>query len=485
MRGRTRGTRDGPRPPMPFTGSDALAAWIAAQRWFAGKTRRISGLVVEDRVPVADASVLVVAVALDDATTQRYAVPLRDGQAIADALDEASYGRALLDLIGRADRAAGESGEIAGQPTRAFPRDLPPAPSVRRLAGEQSNTSIVLGERLMLKHFRRLVPGRNPDEEIGRFLTERTSFTHVPRLAGHLEYRRGAERSTLAVLHELATGAEDGWRWVLDELRAMYSGVAPAAGEPDDVERQAGPTLDALRQLGAVTAEMHLALAGGVADPAFSPEPITPTDVAGWSRAVERQLDEASGVLESSGAADEASRGTLAVLRGERALLSAGLMELVGRTKIRHHGDYHLGQTLYRPREREWLVIDFEGEPLRPLAERRAKHAALRDVAGMLRSLDYAAVTAMPAGLDVWARAWERAASAAFAAGYRERAAGAPFLPVSPTAFTSAVAVFLVEKAAYEVVYEAAHRPAWLPIPLGGLTRALAALTGRPRAGAA
>jgi trehalose synthase-fused probable maltokinase len=470
---------------MPFTDADALAAWIAAQRWFAAKTRRITGVVVEDRVPVGDATVLVVAVMLDDATTQRYAVPLGGGETIVDALAEASYGRALLDLVRHAARAGGESGEIAGQPTRAFPRDLAAARSVRRIAGEQSNTSIVLGERLVLKHFRRLVPGRNPDEEIGRFLTERTSFAHVPRLAGHLEYRRGLERFTLAVLHELAASAEDGWRWVLDELGRTYARVAATAGEPHDIERHAATTVDALRQLGGVTGELHLALAGGVADPAFAPEPITPADVAGWSRAVERQIDEASDVLESSGVADEASRRTLAAVRGERALLSAGLMELVGRVKIRHHGDYHLGQTLHRPGDGAWLVIDFEGEPLRPLAERRAKHAALRDVAGMLRSLDYAAVSAMPTGLDAWARAWERAASAAFVDGYLERAGGAPFLPASPAAFTAAVAVFLVEKAAYEVVYEASHRPAWLPIPLGGLTRALAALTGRPRAGAA
>jgi maltose alpha-D-glucosyltransferase / alpha-amylase len=475
--------------------SDALAAWIAAQRWFAGKTRRITALTVEDRVPVGDAVVLVVGLTLDDGTTHGYAVPLRAGGDVADALDDPGYGRALLDLVAAGGHARGERGEITGRPTREFPRDVGRDAPVRRLGGEQSNTSIVLADRLVLKHFRRLVPGRNPEEEVGRFLTERTSFRHAPRLAGHLEYRRDGETSALAVLHELAVGADDGWRWMLDELRRVYDRLAASAGEPHDVQAIAGSTLEPLRRLGVVTAEMHLALAAVDGGPAFSPEPITPEDIASWAHAVERQLREAHQVLDRAGGEEDARAGRARAAldarlgslgrRGIRGALGEGLAGLVGRVKIRHHGDFHLGQTLYRSRTQDWLVIDFEGEPLRPLAERRAKHAALRDVAGMLRSLDYAALSAAPPIRDRWARVWERAASAAFVDGYAERAAGAPFVPASGTAFTRAVAVFLVEKAAYEVVYEASHRPDWLAIPLGGLTRALSALTAHVHPGAA
>jgi trehalose synthase-fused probable maltokinase len=466
---------------VPFvTPSEAsLGPWIAAQRWFAGKTRTITSVDIDDRIPVGDSVVLLVTVTLDDASQQRYAVPLLADRAKDDALDHPGYTLALTTLVAGGGRVRGDRGEIAGQPTRAFPRAaLEGAPSVRRLGGEQSNTSVVVGERLILKHFRRLAEGRSPDEEIGRFLTERAAFASAPRLAGHVEYRRDGHVITLAVAHERIAGAEDGWQWMLGALRPVWEAAAGRrqAPDPSGVAEIAGATLDALARLGAVTADLHLALASDKSDPAFAPQPITAGDVAGWTRAIERQVDEARRVL------------------GERARLTVpdvapALGGLVGRDRIRHHGDYHLGQTLFRPggeqRPPEWMIIDFEGEPLRSLEERRAKHAALRDVAGMLRSIDYAAVSAMPPGMDAWARAWEREAAATFVRAYRERAAGASFLPSTEAAFAQAVAAFVLEKAAYEVVYEASHRPAWLPIPLGGLSRALATLTGRSTAGAA
>jgi trehalose synthase-fused probable maltokinase len=151
----------------------------------------------------------------------------------------------------------------------------------------------------------------------------------------------------------------------------------------------------------------------------------------------------------------------------------------VGRQKIRHHGDFHLGQTLYRPAVADWMIIDFEGEPLRPLEERRRKHAAPRDVAGLLRSIDYAAVSAATTPAD-----WPADAARAFAEGYRTATGGASFLPRSDGAFDEAVAVFELEKAAYEIVYEANNRPSWIAIPQGGLARALARLQ-RAQLGAA
>jgi maltose alpha-D-glucosyltransferase/alpha-amylase len=169
---------------------------------------------------------------------------------------------------------------------------------------------------------------------------------------------------------------------------------------------------------------------------------------------------------------------------GERLVAALGV--LADHVKIRHHGDFHLGQTLYRPASADFVIIDFEGEPLRPLAERRRKHAAVRDVAGMLRSIDYAAVSAGGAtSPPAWAAEWERHARAAFIGGYRDAAGDAPFVPVAEPGFMHAVAAFELEKAAYEIVYEANNRPEWIAIPARGFVSASAALSRNREAGAA
>lgn len=431
--------------------SDALAAWLAGQRWFAHKTRRIVETTVEDRIPIGPGALHVVRVALDDGRAARYAVPLlaspAAGAPVADALDDPRFCLALVGLIAGNGIARGERGAVVGASTRAFPPPLAPDAAVRRLGGEQSNTSVAIAPALILKHFRQLVPGVNPEIEITRFLTERTAYRHVPRLAGWLEYRDGGEASALAVAQELVAGAEDGWRWVLDRL---------AAGDG---------ALGAIRKLGDRTGGLHRALASDATDPAFAPEPIGPDDVAAWSAAIRAQL-----------AAARAAVGARAP--AELAVDPAGLDVLLGLARMRHHGDFHLGQTLRDDARDDWVLIDFEGEPLRPLAERRAKHSPLRDVAGMLRSLAYAAETARAAdqGRRTWLGGWERDARAAFEEGYLAAARPASFLPADEAAFHRAVAVFEVEKAAYEVVYEANNRPDWIDIPLRGVVAAVRTL---------
>jgi maltose alpha-D-glucosyltransferase / alpha-amylase len=445
--------------------SDALAEWLASRRWFATKTKRIVSLETIDHVALGGAVLTILAASLDDGTRDHYAVPLSTGAEIVDALDHGPYAASLYALIARGEHVRGAHGEIVGIPTHACPTALDDV-EARRLGGEQSNTSVVLGDAIILKHFRRLAVGRNPEEEVTRFLTERTTFAHAPRLFGHAEYRRedGAV-CTLAVAQELIRGVEDGWAWTLDELRRILSepireGALLATAEI---------SLRAIERLGEVTAELHVALASDASDPAFAPEPIAPADVARWSSAVRARLDEARAALEGVALPDVPD-------------VAAGLSSLLGLTKIRHHGDYHLGQTLYRPASGDWFLIDFEGEPIRPIEERREKHAALRDVAGMLRSLDYAAVAA---GNDHRARVWEQAASERFLDGYRPVTRGERFVPDAETLFARAVAAFVVEKAAYEIVYEANHRPSWIHIPLDGLTRARALAASGPEAGAA
>ena len=434
-----------------------LVDWLMRQRWFAGKARPMRGATCYDRIRVGPGTLSVVFVDFADTVgdVERYLVALLAERAV-DALDDPGFCRALLQVVRHGDEVRGERGTLVGRPGRAFPADLPTDVEARRLTGEQSNTSVVFGDRLIMKVFRRLADGLNPDLEITRFLTEHTTFRGTPRLAGALEYHSGDRgipehgadvggTVTLAVLQEYVAEARDGWRFVLDRL---VGGNA---------------ALDALRRLGTRTAELHAALATPTPDPAFGAEPITPADVAAWAEAVRRQV----------AAAREAARGR-ALPEVPDVGGAAGLGGLVGRAKIRHHGDFHLGQTLAVGDAPDFVIIDFEGEPLRPLEERRRKHTPLRDVAGMLRSIGYAAASA---GLRApERRRWETDARAAYLDAYRAAVAGARFVPDSHDAFARAIAVLEVEKAAYEIVYEANNRPDWVEIPIAGFVSATASL---------
>ncbi len=431
--------------------SPTLAEWIAGQRWFAAKSRRIVATSVDERIAVGNATIHLVRVGLDDGSIHTYVVPLREASELSDAFDDPAFCRALLDLIATTGRAGRERSALLGRPSVGFPTGLPRDAPVRRLTGEQSNTSVTFGNALIVKHFRRLVAGVNPELEISRYLSERVAFPHTPRLAGALEYLApDGTLAAFAIAHELVADSRDGWRWLLDRL-SRGDGSGPS-----------------LRRLGERTAALHLALARETADPGFDVESVTAADVMGWTQAVQRQLDDARAAL----------GGSLPNGVGAR-VEAAGLEGLVGAVKQRHHGDFHLGQTLAVGDGADFFIIDFEGEPLRPLDERRRKHTPLRDVAGMLRSLGYAAASApAPAG-------WESRARAAFLEGYRAAAGPAPFLPVDDQAFTRALAVLEVEKAAYEVVYEANNRPDWVAIPVRGLVSASAALRSGRAAGAA
>ena len=439
---------------------EAVAEWLPRQRWFAAKTRRIHQVTFADAVPLGGDVVLLADVELGGGGHERYALPLARGEDVVDALENVGFARHLVALLAGAGAIAGERGEIRGVPAAGLVERWPQGPpadlTVRRIGGDQSNTSVVLGDAFVLKQFRKLAEGINPEAEIPRFLTERTSFRNTPRLAGHLEYRdaRGGV-TTLAAVQALVSDAVDGWQWVLARLR-----------EPNG----RGATVQALRRLGERTGALHRALASEPDDPAFVPEPITAADVASWTDAVVRQLASARAAWPGES------------ITVDPSAVHAGLRHLVGRRKIRHHGDFHLGQTLYQPTAGDWMIIDFEGEPLRPLEERRRKHAAPRDVAGMLRSIDYAAASAPDVGtpLDVW----KTDAARAFEEGYRQAAGAASFLPESEAAFDQVVAVFELEKAAYEIVYEANNRPAWIQIPKRGLLTAAARLS-RNEAGAA
>ena len=412
---------------------------------------------MEDSLPLSGGTLEVLRVVLDDGEVQRYAASVTDTESLADALDAPAFVHGLVALA-RDEARRSARGSLTGHRTHAFPASGAESPVIRKLVGEQSNTSVVIGDTLIMKHFRRLAPGLNPDLEITRYLTESTTFAHTPPLAGWLEYAWGDDDpATFAVIQRLVTGARDGWEWMLDRLR-------------DGRRRDA--TILALRALGTATAALHLALAAAPPDDAaMRPEPVTDDDIARWTSAVAAQL---------VAARTAAARTATTLPTVSHADVAAAFGALHGRMKCRHHGDFHLGQTLYREETRAWSIIDFEGEPLRPLAERRRTHSPLRDVAGMLRSLAYAAETIRGEQPAAWIDAWEHEARTAFIESYVTTADGAAFVPGDRALLAGIIAAFEVEKAAYEVVYEANNRPAWIGIPLAGLVRASRALP-RPR----
>ncbi|HEX4540829.1 MAG TPA: hypothetical protein VH112_11345 [Acidimicrobiales bacterium] len=318
------------------------------------------------------------------------------------------------------------------------------ATRVRPVGAEQSNTSLVYDDRLIMKVFRRLQAGPNPDVEVTLALDD-VGFNHVA--APVAVWRR--DPWDLALVQEFLAGGSEGWALALTSLRDLYASDPPIAPEA-----AGGDFGDEARRLGEMTAKLHLALAE-----AFGRHPADPAD---WARSIQQQLD---AVPASEGMADRAVGSILDDLRGVR---DPGVA-------IRVHGDYHLGQVMRG--EVGWYVLDFEGEPARPLEERRQLRSPLRDVAGMLRSLQYATAVAAeergPAGqADVGelAAAWERRNRRAFLDGYGSVGHLSEMVPSGPD-FEVVLAAFELEKAAYELCYELAYRPAWAHIPREALAR--------------
>jgi trehalose synthase-fused probable maltokinase len=456
-------------------GRSDLTRFLIRQRWFAAKTRGIAAVDVLDwAVLDPDGPLVLLLLAVDGdpyyvpVTVSAEATPeatlARAGaEAVVDAHHHHGFGRRVLAAIASGRSADGRHGRFAFRATAgwAFAPD-PDALPTRRLTGEQSNTSVVVGD-LVLKSLRRPQPGLNPDLEITRFLTTRAAFRHVPRLAGWVEYAGAGEPATLAVLQEFVPNTGDGWTHVVSTL----------AGRGADIERRPDPLLEDVHRLGAITGGLHAALASDGRDADFRPEPVGHDDVTRWASEIAHEL-----AVPALGArlADDAGRVTDAVAR-----TLAVLDRLAGATvKIRVHGDYHLGQVLKTPDG--FVIIDFEGEPARPLAERRQKQSALRDVAGMLRSLDYAAHAvafrrpeAELATALVALTAWETRAREAFLAGYLTAVTESPvpLVPAAAQALLLACAPFELQKAAYELRYELDNRPDWVAIPLAGIRRIL------------
>ncbi len=402
------------------------ASWLVSQRWFRAKQRPIASVTEVDRAAIDAGALIVVEVAYaDGAAPDRYLLTDHDG-----------VWPSIVRAMAKGDPIPGTTGRFVGSHTDAL--SLDGSLDARRLGVEQSNTSVVIGERLILKLYRLLERGENPELEMSAFLTE-AGFADTPPLAGSLRYHHPDGWSAdAAMLQAFVPSSGDAWAALADAL----------AADPDEAAGLA-------RRIGGVTASLHATLASRSGDPAFPARAADMHDTAQWRASAERQLGEA--VTAVSGDAHER---LVALAPKIRARFADTFGEATGQAAVtRIHGDYHLGQLLARA-DGGFSVIDFEGEPARPLAERREPSSPLRDVAGMLRSLDYAARTAARAsGLD--ADDWLTEAREAFLDGYGSIGLAAAGL----------LEAFELEKACYEVRYEANNRPEWLWLPLGAVER--------------
>ena len=442
-----------------------LASWLPQQRWYGGKGRAITAVEVEAETALPGPSGLThVLLRVDDEAggAERYQlllgrlpddVPQRlqhavigeaDGDVLYDAAHDVEATAALLELIA----AGGEHDGLLFSSSGALDTSLPS----RVMGAEQSNTSVVYGEDYILKLFRRVQPGLNPDLEISRALAGAGSL-HVAAPLGWVETDLDGERTTLGLLQAFARNATEGWAMATASVRDLF---AEADLHADEV---GGDFAAESERLGTATAEVHALLASSLPSGTAGPE-----ESAQTARQLHERLDAALEVVPELGPYADALRASYDAV--------AALSEPVRVQRV--HGDYHLGQVLRT--QDGWLLLDFEGEPARPLAERTALMSPLRDVAGMLRSYDYAARHLLAerggdAQLAYRAAEWAERNRTAFCDGYAA-AAG-----TDPRDDAVLLRAFELDKAVYEVVYEARNRPSWLPIPIGSIERLAASAT--------
>jgi maltose alpha-D-glucosyltransferase/alpha-amylase len=332
------------------------------------------------------------------------------------------------------------------------------------------------------------VPGEHPEIEMSRYLTEVANFANTPKLLGYIQYAdRDGTAWALGLAQEFVRSQGPAWEHAIHYLDRVFDAarVVDKAAEATPTERHA-IYAEQMRILARRIAEMHRALAIDSKDPAFAPEPITQQDLAACREAMLKDADATFNALEGAqGAASEADRPLLKELLARRSECLDGIKALTERPvtalKTRIHGDLHLGQILVV--QNDFYLIDFEGEPARSLAERRAKGSPVRDVAGMLRSFDYAAGATLnklaeqdPEGVGrvrADAEAWNKLIQETFMTSYTQAIAGCPSWPADPAEVDRLLKLFLLEKVLYEIRYEAANRPAWLRIPLAGLSAIL------------
>jgi len=481
--------------------SDELLRFLARQRWFGAKGSTPTHAHIVDVIPLqwSDGAYGIARVNVRDAATEReYQLPigLRDdarihGDAVIAKIDRAGRSLTLYDAVhdpvfraALAEALAKSAVVHAGAAKWIVDVVSPgwsPGGEIATTVGsaEQSNTSIVIGDRAIYKLFRALTPGVHPDVEVARFLATTARFPNTPALLADTRIEAGEDVITTGILQEYLAGSTDAWSFALDRGRAYF---AASAKEPSN------EFLPHARRLGTITRAMHDALATGT-DAAFAPEPVRAEDVERQAHRVQQSIRSSLALLEAQTETGKVPAPRMAEARAlvRRADHYTGFVDEIVDTvgddlgsRIRTHGDYHLGQVLHTTND-DFMIIDFEGEPARSLAERRHKMSPLRDVAGMLRSFSYAAATMAAAAerqLDMPTRElrgarWERDARASYLAGYLSTARRAPLLPGGESSFRALVSLFETEKVFYELAYELNNRPEWVGIPMKGISRLL------------
>jgi trehalose synthase-fused probable maltokinase len=432
-----------------------LPDYLKHQRWFAGKASPIKSVEVVDHVSVDSAgpcafSLAVVQVQYELGHPERYLLPVKPagGERIEEALDDEACLGVMLQLIREQRELPSSSGTVRGEwlSTAEGRLELPSPPPARRLHVEQSNTSAVFADKVILKVIRKLEAGVNPEYEVGRFLATKTNFRATPTLLGALNLE-GPAGATLALAHRFIPNAQEGWKYTLEQFRK-------------------GPTLSAeflgqMRELGQRVGELHVALASDASDPSFAPEPLHAEDIQRWSASIVGELGVT--LVDAVKVEPELEKRREGLIEQAKRLAHVP----VSGQKIRIHGDLHLGQVLRA--EGQWLIFDFEGEPARTFSQRREKYSPLRDVAGMLRSFDYAEATVQLEGGAKGNRV--QPARDAFLAGYHAATQGAAFIPAEAGAFDVTLRALELEKVLYEVRYEVQNRPDWVRIPVQALLR--------------
>ena len=494
--------------------ADVLPPYIAKRRWFGLKDERIESARIARLTDVGDGAEDIFLAEIEIETksgTTCWLLPLGvlwgDGQTAAlpsrlalarvrqhrrvglltDAFTLTSFARRFAQALASDTEIQQPDGALrfrstsTGQDKFQIPADA----EVNWLAAEQSNSSLTIGDQLMLKIYRRILPGAHPEAEMGRYLTAQ-GFANVPPLLGDV-VRVGSDGTphTLAIAVGFIRNQGDAWSWTLDQLKhALDQITAPEASpEIELIDLEA-----VMAAIGQRLGEMHAVLARETSDRAFAPETASAEDAARWAQRVEERLAKAFSLIESQTTwqREQDRERANALLERREALLAAAqnlAKEGEGMPTIRIHGDFHLGQVLVASGDA--YIIDFEGEPAAAISERRSKSSPLRDVAGLLRSIDYAGATLMDR-IDESVAPIDETRRDEFIARFRTRASQAflqAYWAASPLRDTPAaralLGLFLIEKAAYEIAYEAANRPNWLTVPLAGLTRLLTRILGR------
>jgi len=536
---------------LPVRLSQRLQTYIQGRRWFAAKSHRIKSVSIREAIPLRGHSIEALLVLLDVATLDGadtcYILPLAlatDARAeelvqkapravlararnrsgtkeglLVDAFYLPAFGCLLFEMMSRRGAARGKSGKMTAAPVggrKTLRAETIGCDEVSLLKAEQSNTSVVFADRFILKMFRQLQPGVNPDLEISRFLMRR-GFKHLPRVAGILEYdRTDAAPATLAVLQTYVSNQGDAWEYTVNQLCHYFESLLETKGKvaaparpatsparlaqqtiPPEVVDRLDVYLESVRLLAERSAQLHTVLASESRDPAFTPERFTRL----YQRSLYQSMRSLAGRVFTRLKARAAELPPAAKTAADRILarrdevlgrFAALTGEKINAWRIRCHGDYHLGQVLYTGRD--FVIIDFEGEPARPVSERRIKRCPLYDVAGMLRSFHYAAHYALhnetlrgvfhaediPV-MKTWADDWYQWIGVAFLQHYQAGAAEGGFLPAGGREFELLLDTMLMEKAVYEIGYELDSRPEWIRIPIEGLEQLLttAAPAGR------